>query len=47
MKEEVAVLEVSFNRLVETLLDKKEVSEDFTLKLSCERSQFSRLIMLR
>ncbi len=42
MKEEIAVLEVSFNRLVESLLEKREEGEDFTLKLSCERSQFTR-----
>ncbi|MDJ0735486.1 MAG: TldD/PmbA family protein [Nostocaceae cyanobacterium] len=42
MKEEISVVELSFNRLVDSLLDKKEASEDFTLKLSCERSQFTR-----
>jgi predicted Zn-dependent protease len=40
--EELTALEVSFNQLIETLLDKKEKSEDFTVKLSSERSQFTR-----
>ncbi len=40
--EELSALEVSFNQLIETLLDKKEESEQFTVKLSSERSQFTR-----
>jgi predicted Zn-dependent protease len=40
--EEVSTLEVSFNRLVETLLVKKGKSEEFTVKLNSERSQFTR-----
>ena len=41
-KEELSALEESFNQLIETLLDKKEESEQFTAKLSSERSQFTR-----
>ncbi len=41
-QEELSTLEVSFNQLIETLLDKKEASEEFTVKLSSERSQFTR-----
>ena len=40
--EELSALEVSFNRLIETLLIKKSESEQFTVKLSSERSQFTR-----
>ncbi|MEH2323261.1 MAG: TldD/PmbA family protein [Nostoc sp.] len=40
--EELSTLEVSFNQLIETLLIKKAESEQFTVKLSCERSQFTR-----
>ncbi|MFN6464664.1 MAG: TldD/PmbA family protein [Nostoc sp. DedVER02] len=40
--EELSALEVSFNRLVETLLIKKAENEQFTVKLSSERSQFTR-----
>ncbi len=40
--EELSALEVSFNQLIETLLNKKEESEQFTVKLSSERSQFTR-----
>jgi predicted Zn-dependent protease len=40
--EELSALEISFNRLVETLLLKKAESEDFTVKLSSEKSQFTR-----
>ncbi|MEH2106445.1 TldD/PmbA family protein [Nostoc sp.] len=40
--EELSALEVSFNRLIETLLIKKAESEQFTVKLSSERSQFTR-----
>jgi predicted Zn-dependent protease len=35
-------LETSFNKLVETLLAKKLDSEEFTVRLSSERSQFTR-----
>ncbi|MCC5657608.1 TldD/PmbA family protein [Nostoc sp. XA010] len=41
--EELSALEVSFNQLIETLLIKKSESEQFTVKLSSERSQFTRL----
>ncbi len=41
-KEELNILEVGFNQLIEALLDKKEESEDFTVKLSSEQSQFTR-----
>ncbi|MBG1245402.1 TldD/PmbA family protein [Nostoc sp. NZL] len=40
--EELSALEVSFNQLIETLLIKKGESEQFTVKLSSERSQFIR-----
>ncbi|NJM71061.1 MAG: TldD/PmbA family protein [Scytonema sp. RU_4_4] len=40
--EEQSALEVSFNQLIETLLNKKQESEQFTVKLSSERSQFTR-----
>jgi predicted Zn-dependent protease len=40
--EELSALEVSFNQLIETLLIKKAESEQFTVKLSSERSQFTR-----
>ncbi|MBE9008463.1 TldD/PmbA family protein [Fortiea sp. LEGE XX443] len=42
MKEELSTLEVSFNKLLETLLNKKAGDEAFTVKLSSERSQFTR-----
>ncbi len=41
-KEELSALEESFNQLIETLLNKKEESEQFTAKLNSERSQFTR-----
>ncbi len=40
--EELSNLETSFNKLVETLLAKKLDPEEFTAKLSSERSQFTR-----
>ncbi|MFN6498949.1 MAG: TldD/PmbA family protein [Nostoc sp. DedQUE01] len=40
--EELSNLEVSFNQLIETLLIKKVEDEEFTVKLSSERSQFTR-----
>ncbi|MDJ0615672.1 MAG: TldD/PmbA family protein [Calothrix sp. MO_192.B10] len=40
--EEISALEVSFNQLAETLFQKKQTDEHFTLKLKCERSQFTR-----
>ncbi|MDZ8225379.1 TldD/PmbA family protein [Nostoc sp. ChiVER01] len=40
--EELSALEVSFNQLIETLLIKKSETEQFTVKLSSERSQFTR-----
>jgi predicted Zn-dependent protease len=40
--QELLALEASFNQLIETLLDKKEDSEQFTVKLSSEYSQFTR-----
>ncbi|GAB1538146.1 hypothetical protein NUACC21_08040 [Scytonema sp. NUACC21] len=40
--EKLSALEVSFNQLIETLLIKKEESEQFTVKLNSERSQFTR-----
>ncbi len=40
--EELSALEVSFNQLIETLLIKTVESEHFTVKLSSERSQFTR-----
>ncbi|GBE93609.1 TldD/PmbA family protein [Nostoc cycadae] len=42
MKEELTALEFSFNQVLETLLIKKLEGEEFTLKLSSERSQFTR-----
>ncbi|MCC5637984.1 TldD/PmbA family protein [Nostoc sp. CHAB 5844] len=42
MKEELTALESSFNHLLETLLIKKVEDEEFTLRLSSERSQFTR-----
>jgi predicted Zn-dependent protease len=39
---ELSTLEISFNKLVETLIAKKLESEAFTVKLSSERSQFTR-----
>jgi len=40
--EELSALEVSFNQLIETLLVKTAEGEQFTVKLSSERSQFTR-----
>jgi predicted Zn-dependent protease len=40
--EELSALEVSFNRLIESLLIKKAEKEEFTVRLSSERSQFTR-----
>lgn len=40
--ENISALEVSFNQLIETLLIKKDESEEFTVKLNSERSQFTR-----
>jgi predicted Zn-dependent protease len=40
--EELSSLEISFNKLVETLLAKKLDTEEFTVRLSSERSQFTR-----
>jgi predicted Zn-dependent protease len=40
--EELSALEVSFNKLIETLIIKKKESEQFTIKLNSERSQFTR-----
>ncbi|WGV28804.1 TldD/PmbA family protein [Halotia branconii] len=40
--DELSALEASFNQLIETLLLKKTASEQFTIKLSSERSQFTR-----
>lgn len=40
--DELSALEVSFNQLIETLLIKKLSTEEFTIKLHCERSQFTR-----
>ncbi|MDB9399396.1 TldD/PmbA family protein [Nodularia spumigena] len=39
---ELSTLETSFNQLIETLLIKKTETEQFTLKLSSEQSQFTR-----
>ncbi|YAF97101.1 MAG: TldD/PmbA family protein [Nodularia sp. CChRGM 3473] len=39
---ELSNLEVSFNQLIETLLTKKTATEQFTVKLSSEQSQFTR-----
>lgn len=41
-KENISALEICFNQLIVNLLDKKERSEYFTLKLSSELSQFTR-----
>ena len=41
-KENISALETCFNQLIANLLDKKETSEYFTLKLSSEFSQFTR-----
>jgi predicted Zn-dependent protease len=40
--EELSTLEKTFNQLVETLLIKKAETEQFTIRLSSERSQFTR-----
>lgn len=40
--DELSTLEISFNQLIETLLVKKTASEQFTVKLSSERSLFTR-----
>lgn len=40
--EKLSALEVSFNQLMDTLLVKKAESEQFTIKLNSERSQFTR-----
>ncbi|MGF1933349.1 MAG: TldD/PmbA family protein [Nostoc sp. ChiQUE02] len=40
--EELSTLEVSFNRLIETLVIKKAQNEQFTVRLSSEKSQFTR-----
>ncbi|MBF1988277.1 metallopeptidase TldD-related protein [Fischerella thermalis] len=40
--EELSTLEVSFNQLIDTLLLKKAATEEFTVKLNSERSQFTR-----
>ena len=40
--QELSALEISFNRLIETLLIKKAENEQFTVRLSSERSQFTR-----
>ena len=40
--EEISALEVSFNALAATLLEKKQTDEHFTLKLTWEQSQFTR-----
>lgn len=40
--DELSALEVSFNQLIETLLIKKLSTEEFTVKLHSERSQFTR-----
>ncbi|WP_066376731.1 MULTISPECIES: TldD/PmbA family protein [unclassified Anabaena] len=42
MNQELSTLEVSFNQILETLLTKKAENEQFTIKLKCERSQFTR-----
>ncbi|MBE9217058.1 TldD/PmbA family protein [Plectonema cf. radiosum LEGE 06105] len=41
-KKDISALEVSFNQLFESLLDKKKPEEEFTFKLNRERSQFTR-----
>ncbi|MGD1874328.1 MAG: TldD/PmbA family protein [Mastigocoleus sp.] len=40
--EDISTLENNFNKLIETLLDKKEEGEFFTLRLNSEYSQFTR-----
>ncbi|MFH7025692.1 MAG: TldD/PmbA family protein [Heteroscytonema crispum UTEX LB 1556] len=40
--EELSALEASFNKLIETLIIKKQESEQFTVKFNSERSQFTR-----
>jgi predicted Zn-dependent protease len=40
--DELSALEISFNQLIETLLIKKTATEEFTVKLSSEQSQFTR-----
>ncbi len=40
--DDLSVLETSFNQLIDTLLIKKTATEEFTVKLSSERSQFTR-----
>ncbi|BAY76168.1 hypothetical protein NIES25_26170 [Nostoc linckia NIES-25] len=40
--EELSSLEISFNQLIETLIVKKSEDEEFTVRLSSERSQFTR-----
>ncbi|MDZ8106050.1 MAG: TldD/PmbA family protein [Nostoc sp. DedQUE12a] len=40
--DELSTLEISFNQLIETLLIKKSEDEEFTVRLSSERSQFTR-----
>jgi predicted Zn-dependent protease len=39
---ELSALEISFNQLIETLLIKKAETEEFTVRLGSERSQFTR-----
>ncbi len=41
-KEQLTALEVSFDQLIASLLEKREESEHFTAKLSSEQSQFTR-----
>lgn len=43
MKTEISTLETSFNQILATLIAKKAENEEFTIKLNCERSQFTRL----
>ncbi|RAM48717.1 MAG: TldD/PmbA family protein [Hapalosiphonaceae cyanobacterium JJU2] len=40
--QELTALEVSFNQLIDTLLLKKAATEEFTVRLNSERSQFTR-----
>jgi predicted Zn-dependent protease len=40
--EELSILETTFDKLLEALLDKKTEDENFTIRLSSERSQFTR-----
>ncbi|MBD2208562.1 TldD/PmbA family protein [Nostoc linckia FACHB-104] len=40
--DDLSALETSFNQLIETLIIKKNSTEEFTVKLSSERSQFTR-----